>query len=99
METILITKKDYTLFKGSYNTQMPLLVSQGFRPLTTRDIMQYRLQALQSKDKYEIDFWLNDYWDSVTGLACYNGNLIVDPNSQELLNVNQNIRHYLPLTQ
>ena len=52
--------------------------------------MQYRLQAIQSKDENEIDFWLNQNFDTIDGLAYHDNNLIVVPNSQELLNVNPN---------
>jgi len=88
MKTNLI-QGDYKVFEGGYNSQMPLLVQEGLTPLTSKDVMRYRLQAIQSKDKDEIDFWLN-YWGTVTGLAYYKGELIVIPNSQELLNINKN---------
>jgi hypothetical protein len=85
MKTNLI--QDYKIFEGRYNEQMPLLVNGGLQPLTSKDVMGYRIKAIQSNDKDEIDFWLNHYWDTVTGLAYYKGNLIVAPNSQELLNI------------
>lgn len=93
MKTKLI-QKNYKVFEGRYNTQIPLLVQKGLQPLTVKDVMQYRLQALQSKDKNEIDFWLNQYWDTITGLAYHDGKLIVVPNSQELLNINPDSKLY-----
>src|SRR3989344_8200505 len=87
MKTNLI--QDYKVFEGKYNEQMPLLVQEGLTPLTIKDVMKYRLQAIQSKDKDEMNFWLNQYFDTVDGLAYHKGQLIVVPNSQELLNINQ----------
>ena len=87
METNLV-QKDYKVFEGSYNSKMPLLVNEGLQPLTAKDVMQYRINAFKSKDKDEFDFWLDHYWDTITGLVYYNENLIVQPNSQLLLNVN-----------
>src|SRR3989344_7747914 len=87
MKTNLI--QDYKVFEGKYNEQMPLLVQEGLTPLTVKDVMKYRLQAIQSKDKDEMDFWLNQYFDTVDGLAYHKGQLIVVPNSQELFNINQ----------
>ena len=57
MKTTLV--KDYKVFEGSYNTQMPLLNKENFNTLTTKDLMQYKIQAIQSKDKDEI--LLTDY--------------------------------------
>ena len=37
MKTNLV--QDYKLFEGNYNTQMPLLVNQGYAPLTAKDIV------------------------------------------------------------
>ena len=88
MKTKLI-QGNYQVFEGRYNEQMPLLVQEGLTPLTTKDVMQYRLQAIQSKDKDEMNFWLNQYFDTVDGLAYHKGQLIVVPNSQELLNINE----------
>ena len=84
METNLI-QGNYKVFKGRYRDQMPLLVKEGLQPLTTKDLMQYRLQAI--KDKDEIEFWLSRYFDTSTGLAYHNGNLIVVPNSQDLIGI------------
>ena len=81
--------QDYKVFEGRYNSQMPLLVQEGLTPLTIKDVMQYRLQAIQSKDKDEMNFWLNKYWDTIDGLAYHDNKLIVVPNSQELFNINQ----------
>ena len=78
---------DYKIFEGSYNSRMPLLVQEGLQPLTTKDLMQYRLQAIQSKDKDEIDFWLCRYFDTVTGLCYHEGKLVVVPSSDLLLNI------------
>ena len=88
MKTKLI-QGDYQVFEGRYNAQMPKLVQEGLQPLTVKDIMQYRLQAIQSNDKDEINFWLNQYFDTVDGLAYNKGQLIIVPNSQELLTINQ----------
>ncbi len=87
MKTKLI--QNYKVFEGGYNTQMPLLVKEGLQPLTSKDIMQYRLQAIQGKDKDEINFWLKKYFDTADGLAYHGNKLIVVPNSQELLNIDQ----------
>ena len=97
MKTKLI-QWDYKIFEGrnsdnvQYNAQMPLLVKKGLQPLTAKDIMQYKLQAIQSNNKGEMNFWLNHYWDTVDGLAYHKGQLIVVPNSQELLNINPEIK-------
>ena len=88
MKTKLI-QGDYQVFEGRYNSQMPKLVQEGLTPLTVKDVMKYRLQAIQSKDKDEMNFWLNQYFDTVDGLAYHKGQLIVVPNSQELFNINQ----------
>ena len=89
MKTKLI-QGDYKEFNGRYNEQMPLLVNEGLQPLTAKDVIQYRLQAIQSKDK--IDFWSSRYFDTVTGLAYHNGELVVIPNSQDLLNITQDFK-------
>ncbi len=94
--------QDYRVFEGAYNRQMPLLVEFGFQPLTAKDVMEHRIEAIQSNVKDEIDFWLEKYWDTVTGLAHFNGQLIVDPNSELLLGINPEsrlVRGSLPLTQ
>ena len=88
MKTKLI-QRDYQVFEGRYNSQMPKLVQEGLTPLTVKDVMKYRLQAIQRKDKDEMNFWLNQYFDTVDGLAYHKGQLIVVPNSQELLNINE----------
>lgn len=92
METNLLQDKDYKVFVGGYTTQMPLLVKQGFTPLTAKDVMEYQIKAIQSKDKQvcEYAFWLTHGWNTVDGLAYFKDNLIVVPNSQELLNINLN---------
>jgi len=87
MKTNLI--QDYKIFEGRYHKQMPLLIQEGFQPLTSKDVMEYRIKAIQSKNKNEIDFWLNRYFDTADGLAYYDDSLIVVPNLQELLNINQ----------
>lgn len=89
MKTNLIQNQDYKVFEGAYNNQMPSLVKEGLIPLTVKDLMQYRIKAIQSKDKGEIDFWLNHYFDTVDGLAYFNRNLVVVPNSESLFNINQ----------
>jgi hypothetical protein len=92
METNLI--QDYKIFNGRYNEQMPLLVNESLEPLTAKDVMQYKLQAIQSKDKGELDFWIKHKWDTATGLVCYKEDLIIDPNSRLLLEINQDSELY-----
>ena len=86
MKTNLIN--DYKSFQGSYNKQMPLLIQEGLQPLTAKDVMEYRIKAIQSNNEDEFDFWLDHYFDTADGLAYHDNNLIVVPNSQELLNIN-----------
>src|SRR3989338_1393913 len=100
MKTDLV--QNYSIFEGRYNEQMPLLVQESLTSLTAKDVMQYRIKAVQSKNKDEINFWLEHYWDTVTGLAHFNNELIVVPNSELLSNINPESRLVegsLPLTQ
>ena len=100
MKTDLV--QNYRIFEGRYNEQMPLLVQESLTSLTAKDVMQYRIKAVQSKNKDEINFWLEHYWDTVTGLAHFNNELIVVPNSELLSNINPESRLVegsLPLTQ
>ncbi|MCX6711598.1 MAG: hypothetical protein NT139_00985 [Candidatus Woesearchaeota archaeon] len=90
MKTNLI--QDYKVFEGIYNQIMPLLVKENYQPLTTKDIMLNRIKAIQSKDQNEINFWLNQYLDTVDGLAYHNNELIIQPNSNLLLDINQDSR-------
>ncbi len=93
MKTKLI-QTEYKIFEGKYNIQMPNLVQEGLQPLTSKDIMQYRIKAIQSNDENEMNFWLNQYFDTVDGLAYYKGlayhkgKLIVVPKSDLLFNIN-----------
>lgn len=77
-------------FYGRYKEQMPLLIQEGFQPYTFRDVMQKRVEALNSKNEEQIKFWLNQYFDTSTGLAYHNGNLIVIPDSDLLKSINSN---------
>lgn len=86
MKTSLI--QDYKVFEGIYNQIMPLLVKENYQPLTTKDVISNRIKAIQSNNKQEQDFWLNQYFDTTDGLAYYNNQLIVQPNSNLLLNIN-----------
>jgi len=80
--------QDYKIFEGAYNKIMPLLVKENYQPLTTKDIMLNRIKAIQSNNKQELDFWLNQYFDTPDGLAYHNNKLIIQPNSEHLLNIN-----------
>jgi len=99
MKTDLV--QNYRIFEGRYNEQMPLLVQESLTPLTAKDVMEYRIKAVQSKNIDEIYFWLKCHWDTITGLAHFNGQLIVVPNSELLSNINPESRLVngsLPLT-
>lgn len=85
MKTYLI--KDYRIFEGSYNTQMPKLIKSGLQPLTAKDVMQYKVKSLQSNNPDEINFWLNKSWDTVSRLVHHDGKLIILPNLQLLYNI------------
>lgn len=88
---------EFKEFYGVYNKQMPLLISEGFTPQTSKDITRYRYLSMQRENQIVKDFFLRSF-DTVTGLACYDGKLIIDPNSELLLNVNQNTQASIPLT-
>ena len=57
-------EEEYKLFKGIYREQMPLLVAQGYKPATTEQIMQGRLEKTLA---------YNYYYDTSTGIF-YAGN-------------------------
>jgi len=90
MKTKLI--QDYKVFEGNYNSQMPLLVEEGLIPLTFKEIMKYKVGAIKSKGNKEMYFWLNSYWDTSTGLSYFNKELIIIPNSELLININEESR-------
>ncbi len=89
MKTNLI-QGDYKVFAETYDTQMPLLIKEGLQPLTTKDLLEYRIKAIQSKDENEIDFWLNCFFNTITGLAYHDGKLIIKSKSDLLLGINAN---------
>ena len=55
MKTKLI-QADYKVFEGTYNEQMPRLVKGGYKPLTSKDVMEYRVKALKIKIKMKLIF-------------------------------------------
>ncbi|TKJ16907.1 hypothetical protein CEE44_00015 [Candidatus Woesearchaeota archaeon B3_Woes] len=101
-ETRLIQDKEYELFHGAYCNMMPLLRQEGFRPLTSKEIMSYRVKALQSQDKNEREFWLEKVdapyehrsdtesnFNTSDGLVSYGEHLMVVPNAEILLNIHE----------
>ena len=79
------------LFEGTYREQMPLLVAQGYQPLTIEEIMERRVKAIKTNE--EKDFWLNNYFDTPDGIAYSpNGNILVVRNSDLLIVINQDTR-------
>lgn len=77
-------------FYGKYKEQMPSLIQEGLTPYTFRDVMQKRVEALNSKNAEQIEFWLNQYFYTSTGLAYHDGNLIVIQDSDLLKSINSN---------
>lgn len=79
---------NYKLYESAYTNSMPRLMAEGFRPLTVANIMSYKLEALKSQEREEIDFWLNTSWVSCDAVIYFDNNVVVIPNSDILKNLN-----------
>ncbi|MBI5398658.1 hypothetical protein HZB03_04305 [Candidatus Woesearchaeota archaeon] len=80
-------KIDYVLFDGSNTEQMPLLVAEGFVPASAAQIMQRRVDVLNSNVPQEVkDSWWKKYFDTGDAPAYDSqGNMKVVLDAQPLL--------------
>src|SRR4030043_327059 len=80
---------DYKIFENEYYEALPSMLKEGYRPITTKEIMQYRLKAAKGKDKKEKDFWFKNWFRTCDAFAQYGSKLVVMPKSELLLNMAQ----------
>ena len=84
--------QNYGMYQGRYNAQMPLLVEKGLTPLTTKDFMMYRIKALQSGDKAEIEFWFNRCWDSSTTIVQHQKKIMIVHTPDQILSITSKVK-------
>jgi catalase len=68
--------QDYWKLSNTYTNLMPFLISEGLTPLTSKEIMEYRIKAYEDKEESEIDFWLKQGWDTTDGIALRHNELL-----------------------
>jgi len=78
----------YKEFFGRYREQMPQLLRDGRKPMTTADIMRRRLEVAESDAELR-SAWLDNYFDTSDAVLYHpDGNIKIMRDAQPLLTIN-----------
>jgi len=77
----------YKPFEGRYIDEMPRLRADNRRPLTAKDIAEKRIEVLKSKNAKLIDAWVNNYYDTASGIVYFGNEIKVIPYCEVLSNI------------
>jgi len=78
----------YKEFFGHYHEQMPQLLRDGRKPMTTADIMRRRLEVAES-DAQLRSAWLDNYFDTSDAVLYHpDGNIKIVRDAQPLVTIN-----------
>ena len=90
-------------FYGRNTIQMPLLVGSRRRPLSVKDLMQRRLEVLDSSEEAVREAWLDNYFDTGDAVVYHpDGRVKVVHDAQPLREMNEKTRlrrRILPLSE
>lgn len=85
-----ILTKEYQPFEAQrYTSAMQALVSSGYTPVNTADLMRLRLEGLLSSDKDQRQFWGDKVFDTCDGIIAHRGEVLIVPDTKLLMVVDE----------